>query len=638
MSSRPEHPTHSTGVHRSRGDDRRRSRPQSAQPSSRPLQPPAPGVPEEPGDGYQPYVDGLFTYCLSVLCEHDAATAVLGEMLALAERHHHRRPADPALHRAWLYALARWACLRRLAERTGSGIGTGSPSGTGSGIGTVTPASTSASTSTGPSTGPATATGSGPAAAREGERRQRELAVLAWPEAAGTSPGQREALELSVRHRLSADEVAAVLGADPIATRALLATASCEVERTRAALAVVESGRCKEVAQLAGDSQVLLGAALSRELVRHVDDCATCRRTAERATAPGSWPGTAPAARGSLPLVAAPQEAVLGALAAARRSRTGRADGSAAAGRRGRSGGANGSPRYDRNGFPAGPPPDRSARRRRLRARALTTTVVATVIAAPVLALWAAYRGAPATGETAADGMPSVTANDTDAGARLNGRYENAGNARTTPSPATRSDGRTPDVSVAVIGADGTPLRPGEADRTATGPGRLTIAAQPSGGTTAITLSASGGEPVHWTATPGAAWLQMSQTAGYLRPGQSTTVTVYVDHDREPAGRWRTRIAIHPGGTAVTLEGYGGPATGPQGPSPAGPSPSRPPHTPTPTDPTPTAPAPSPSRTSPTPGPSDPSPTASPSGPTATSGPTPFKPSDTPSNTTRPAR
>lgn len=101
-----------------------------------------------------------------------------------------------------------------------------------------------------------------------------------------------------MRHQLSADEVAAVLGTDPIATRALLATASCEVERTRAALAVVESGRCREVAQLAGDTQMLLGAALSRELVRHVDDCAECRRTAERATAPGTWPGTAPVPRG----------------------------------------------------------------------------------------------------------------------------------------------------------------------------------------------------------------------------------------------------------------------------------------------------------------------------------------------------
>lgn len=395
MSSRPEHPTHSTGAHRSRGDGRRRSRPQ---PSERPG-PDAARPPEKRPDGYEPYLDGLFTYCLSVLCEHDAATAVLGEMLALAERHHGRRPADRAQYRSWLYALARWACLRRLTERTG-------------------PAAP------GPS--------AGATAAAEAERRQRELAALAWPEAAGTTPEQREALELAVRHQLSADEVAAVLGADPIATRALLATASCEVERTRAALAVVESGRCREVAQLAGDTQMLLGAALSRELVRHVDDCAECRRTAERATAPGTWPGTAPVARGSLPLVAAPREAVLGALAAARRAKSGRAEGVAGAGRGGRNGGANGSPRYDRSGFPVGPPTDRVARRRRLRGRALTTTVVATVVAAPVLALWAAYHGGPATDE-AADASPSVTASDTEPG----GGWA-AGRTRTRAMPGRR--------------------------------------------------------------------------------------------------------------------------------------------------------------------------------------------------------
>ncbi|MGY5129565.1 BACON domain-containing protein [Streptomyces nigrescens] len=583
MSSRPEHPTHSTGAHRSRGDARRRSRPQ---PSERPG-PDTARPPDGSRDGYQPYLDGLFTYCLSVLCEHDAATAVLGEMLALAERHHGRRPADPALHRSWLYALARWACLRRLAERTAPPAGK-----------------------------------PGPGAAREAERRQRELAALAWPEAAGTTPEQREALELSVRHHLSADEVAAVLGADPIATRALLATASCEVERTRAALAVVESGRCREVARLAGDTQMLLGAALSRELVRHVDDCAECRRTAERATAPGTWPGTAPVPQGTLPLVTAPMEAVLGALAAARRAKSGRAEGVAGAGRGGRASGANGSPRYDRSGFPVGPPKDRVARRSRLRSRALTTTVVATVVAAPVLALWAAYRGGPAT-DVAADDTPSVTASDTEPGPRLGGRpYENAGNARTTPEPGFEAGDGTPDVSVEVISADGTPQRPDTpGSRAESGPGRLTVAAEPRGGTTVITLSASGGTPVRWRASAGAAWLQMSHTAGTLRPGESTTITVYIDHDREPAGHWRARIALEPGGTVVTMRGHGatGPAPGPQRPTSPRPKPTPPAPKPTPT-PTPTSPSPTPTSPSPTPKPTGPD------------------PSSTPSNTTHPAR
>ncbi|WP_405743661.1 sigma-70 family RNA polymerase sigma factor [Streptomyces sp. NBC_01525] len=602
--SRPEHPTHTTGAHRSRSGASHRSRPQHPGrpvPSDRPeqavrpersvrvawpvLAPPSgppgaagtqphaarPGIPGRPGHavraaGYEPYLDGLFTYCLSVLCAHDAAAAVLGETLALAERQHGRRPGDPGLYRPWLYALARWACLRRLADP-------GAPD---------------------------------PAADPEAGRR--ELARLAWPEAAGMTPEQREALELSVRHRLPAAEVAAVLGTDPVATRALLATASCEVERTRAALAVVERGHCPDVARLAGGAPMLLGAVLRRELVRHVDDCAECRGTAECATAAGPWPGTAPAARGTLPLVAAPREAVFGALAAARRARSGRAEGVAGSGvpsrvrRAGRSGGANGSPRYDRRGFPVRPT-DLVARRMRLRSRAMTTTIVATVLAAPVLALWAAYHGAPAPG--AAESAPPVTAIESDSG-RLDGRpYENAGNAGTTPRSSPSASEGPGDVAARVTAADSA------WSRLSTGPGRLTVTAQPRGATTVITLSASGGTPVRWTAAPGAPWLQLSRTAGELRPGQTTAVTVHVDHDREPDGPWRARIVIGPGATAVLLEGRGAGSPGTGGRHPAGPAPM--PTRPATPSPRPTGPLP--------PAPSSPDPT--PTGPTPTDSSTP---------------
>ncbi|MER7820198.1 hypothetical protein ABTX79_33850, partial [Streptomyces sp. NPDC096153] len=78
---------------------------------------PRPALGQTPPARYEPHLDGLFTYCLSVLCDHDAATAVLGEVLAVAERHHGRGPADEERRRAWLYALARWACLRALSEQ-----------------------------------------------------------------------------------------------------------------------------------------------------------------------------------------------------------------------------------------------------------------------------------------------------------------------------------------------------------------------------------------------------------------------------------------------------------------------------------------------------------------------------------------
>ncbi|XIG75805.1 hypothetical protein C1N81_22385 [Streptomyces sp. SGAir0957] len=596
MSSRPETPTQTTGAHRAQRTGTRRPVPRA--------------VPQRPPARYEPCLDGLFTYCLSVLCDHDEAITALGDALALAERRGSRAPAadSEADRRAWLYALARWSCLRRLAEAKRRRQAT-------HGAGKSRPAE------------PAPSSGAVPAPHAAGddsllqEERRRQLALLAWPEAAGTTPEQREALELAVRHQLSPREVAAVLGTDPGATRELLAAAACEVERTRAALAVVQTGTCPSVARLTGDNQLLLSSALRRELVRHVDDCPRCRRTAERA-APGTWPGTSvtPAA---LPLVDAPRAALHHAMHIPRRH------------------GA--APRFDRLGFPMDPK-DRAARRDRLRARAVTTTVVATVVAAPVIALWAAYRGAPLIGE-GTDGR-SIGAGEAGdpggpAGERSGDTYENAGNARTTPDPRFRHDGSASpdDVSVEVISP---PTRAGS-----TGPGRLTVEAQPSGGTTLITLTASGSTAVHWTAHTPASWLRLSRTSGTLQPGESVTLQVYVDQDREPNGHWSARVAIDPSGAVISIEGYGrwgsghpghgpghgsghhpghghgpgpgsGGGTGPSDPGPSDPGPSDPgPSDPGPSDPGPSDPGtggPSPSDPDPTsPGPDPSSPGTDPS-------------------------
>ncbi|MYR43770.1 hypothetical protein GTW67_17510, partial [Streptomyces sp. SID5910] len=277
MSSSPETKTRTTGTHRAHREHRehREARDRAA----------ARTLAQRPPARYEAYLDGLFTYCLSVLCDHDTATAALGDVLTLAERRDHRgnRGPDSADRRAWLYALARWACLRKLAEAKQK-----------------RPATHAA--------GRPTPGGQHPAPERQHpadqERRRRELALLAWPEAAGTTPEQREALELAVRHHLAPHEVAAVLGMDLPAARELLAAAACEVERTRAALAVVETGACRGVSRLTGENRFVLSAALRRELVRHVDDCPRCRRAAERAI-PGRWPGTT-VTPAELPVLEAP--------------------------------------------------------------------------------------------------------------------------------------------------------------------------------------------------------------------------------------------------------------------------------------------------------------------------------------------
>ncbi|MET8449497.1 hypothetical protein [Streptomyces sp. NPDC005209] len=555
-SSSPQTSTRTTGAHRAHREarDRAAARTLAQRPSAR----------------YEPYLDGLFTYCLSVLCDHDAATAALGDVLALAERRGQRLP-EAADRRAWLYALARWACLRKLAEAKQKRQATHAAGRHGA-HGQRAPQAADP-----------------PAPEEIQEQRRRELALLAWPEAAGTTPEQREALELAVRHDLSAHEVSAVLGMDPVVTRELLASAACEVERTRAALAVVETGGCPGVALLTGDTQLVLSSAVRRELVRHVDDCPRCRRTAERAV-PGRWPG-ATVTPAKLPVLQAPRPALHIALAHQPRAR-----GTAA-------------PRFDRRGFPMDPK-DHAARRDRLRSRAVTTTVVATVVAAPVLALWAAYRGSPA-GE-GPDG-PAATAREAhDPGSLVGdpaGGYENAGNASSRSGARPGKDGRggASDVSVEVISVSGTGKK---------GAGQLAVTAGNSGDTTLITLTASGPSPVRWSASTAAGWLYLSRSSGILRPGETLTIKVYVDHLREPAGHWSARVAVSPAGAVVSIEGYGTAPTGPSDPPPTTPAPDPTPTTtapgdPTPSDPPSTDPSPTPTPTSPSPTGSTPPPTGS---------------------------
>ncbi|MFG2715043.1 hypothetical protein ACGFX2_31450 [Streptomyces goshikiensis] len=625
-SSNQQHPAPRTGAHRAHG--------RTSSGAAAEERPPPPFR-------HEPYLDGLFTYCLSVLCDHDTATDVLGDVLAVAERHPGRCP-DESDRRAWLYALARWACLRRLAEQRRTRLGAHSarrapertgrgrtPAGSARAAGqhaTTAPQDSHASytshTAQAPhaaQAGPASTAAHGPSSPdpRGGldgpdayAYRRTELARLAWPEAAGTTPEQREALELAVRHRLGVPELAAVLGTPQTTARELLSGAACEVERTRAALAVVDTGSCPTVSRLTaegGDGQVLLSTTLRAELVRHVDDCPRCRRVAERVGAAAPWPGSGGINTAALPLVPAPRTAVHAAML-----RSGR----------GRSRGPG--PRFDRTGFPMDPK-DRAARRDRLRARAVTTTVVATVVAAPVLALWAAYRGVPATGESVGvDAATRISASDAQIPPTASGRpfaaYENAGNTvHTTGRPGFVTGSAEPDVSVEVISAGPPPTPEGSGPGA---PGRLTVTASSRGAVTWLTLISSGGAPVDWRLWSDAPWLRASGTAGTLAPGESVTLRITVDPDTQPEGAWSARVGVDPGAAVVSVKGRG------RRPAPA-PDPTTPTPTPTPTpagtgDPTP-APTPPPDPTpTPTPTPDPPGGTVSPApeGPTEAPAPT----------------
>ncbi|WP_443046559.1 BACON domain-containing protein [Streptomyces sp. NBC_00247] len=665
-SSRLEPPTHTTGAHRS---PRR-----------------APHLPaQRPPARDEPYLDGLFTYCLSVLCDHEAATEALGAVLAVAERQDGRCPTGQEERKSWLYALARWMCLRVLAEQkrgrqahrrtprdSGRPVSEERGAALAEALAPAAPAAPAAPEGapgeapvSGPVTGPATGVGGSVRPADRGgqeggsapdtagpprttpeeatvppsgespasEARRRELAQLAWPEAAGTTPEQREALELSVRHGLTPRAVASVLGLDPATARELLAAASCEVERTRAALAVAEDGTCSAVRSLTRDRQALLSAPLRRELVRHVDDCPRCRRAAERAGAAGPWPGVAVAPAAGLPVVEAPRPSVRVAMAHAQRSRAG-------------------SPRFDRAGYPLDPK-DHAARRDRLRARVMTTTVVATVVAAPVIALWAAaYRGAPAAGDRHEGASPAAT--EMDAVGESAGTFSESGDGDGPRGGDGHGDGSTGGGSTHAEEA-GAVLRDGSPDGapapevtaevigTAVGArraGAVTVAVRTSGGVTSLRLTASGGGPAVWAARTDARWLRLSRSSGTLAAGESTTLHVRVDRSREPRHPWRARVVLAPGSQHVRIEGRGRtpaftgfPAGGPLRPTTpdAPPAPTRPaaprapaaaaapevPEPPAPVSGAPTGAAPAPAGSAGPP----PSPSPDPTGPPAAQGP-----------------
>ncbi|OKJ17029.1 BACON domain-containing protein [Kitasatospora sp. CB01950] len=528
--------------------------------------------PVEPSPALRAYgacVDGLFTYCLSVLCDHDAATAAVLEVRDLARRHGGRL-TEPALLRAWLYALARHRCLTRL-----------------NGGRTAAPAPAAAPVPPG----------------TVGERR-RELASLAWPEAAGTDPEQREALELAVRHRLDAGEVAAVLGRSGEDTAALLDAAGAEVGRTRAALLVLGVGSCPQLARLGGVGGEswrgwVLGAALRRELVEHLVECPTCRGTAERVA---GQLGHGLAGLPGLPLLTAPTRlrpapAVAGGTAFLS---------GAAAGRRAAQGLPGGEPQFDRRGFPrhraaAG------ARGSAVRQRVVTTGVLAAVLASPVVALWSAHRDGnpdgPATAVSsvrveAPEHRPAVAAAPAMSALQLAGSVAAETSLPMVQGPALMvpSHGPTPPPGPAPTADHAPPSAARE---------QLTVEAGEFGSRTVLTLTNSGGSALSWHAVPDVDWLRLSRDSGTLAPGQRITVIVTVDESRAPQSRWTAHVALAPSTAVVTLEG-GSDHRGLPTPVP----PPRPTSTPTPT-PTPVPSSddtPSPSSTG------SPAPSASPSG------------------------
>jgi DNA-directed RNA polymerase specialized sigma24 family protein len=262
------------------------------------------------GDGwgraaaYDAYADGLHTYSLWYLHDHDAAADAVYCAFVAADRNH-TNLQQPEQIQPWLYALLRHECRLRAKE--------------------VAEAPKPVSQRLRPKADSLEESGVTASLLQlEGNLRRAEFQSLAWPEVEGLAPAHREVLELTIRHGLDSRGLALVLGLRegggaaglaPSHGFGLLADAWRELERSLAAAAVAGSGRenCAQLAELTFGWSGKLNATLRAPLTDHVDRCSRCQHYLHTVI------GT-PSAPTILPFVAAPRalrDILLGELAAA---------------------------------------------------------------------------------------------------------------------------------------------------------------------------------------------------------------------------------------------------------------------------------------------------------------------------------
>ncbi|HEY1640468.1 MAG TPA: sigma-70 family RNA polymerase sigma factor [Streptosporangiaceae bacterium] len=206
---------------------------------------------------YDSYAQPLHAYCRTLLAEPaDAADAVQDTFVIAAAKLEQLRDWDRL--RPWLYAVARNECHRRLrsyarqAELDEAGEMTD-----------------------------ATAEVGGPA-------ERRELQALMLAAIGGLNPGDREVIELNLRHELDGADLADALGVPDNQAYALASRARSQLERSLGALLVARTGRrqCAELDQMLSGWDGELTVLLRKRVARHIEDCDICGSRKRRELSP----------------------------------------------------------------------------------------------------------------------------------------------------------------------------------------------------------------------------------------------------------------------------------------------------------------------------------------------------------------
>jgi RNA polymerase sigma factor (sigma-70 family) len=555
------------------------------------------GDPEGLAVAYDRYAGDLYGYCRSLLHQpDDAADAVQDTFVIAASKVGGLR--EPDRLRAWLFAVARNECLRRLKSRR-----------------------------------PAVALQDVPEPADPSvdigvEAERAEAIALVRAAAGGLNDSERDVIN-QLWHGLEVPEVAAVLGVSRNHAWSLFSRARDQLEASVGVLLVGRTGRrdCAALDRLLGDWDGRLNARLRRKVGRHIDQCRVCSERRQRELRPAMLYGLAPGAvlamaalrGGGLAAAAHAAAHAGGPLAGVRDAVLGIASQSAGtAGHAAAAHAGTGSAlSFAGNGFPKPLPGGHLGflPRPHLTLTVAGGTVVAAAATAVVTAVVPGHHGrvtdsagpppysvtvpglAPqartgpgGTGPGAAPGSPGAAAR-----ARPGLAPGVTGASGATGPVATGPDGRP--VATGSGGASGGALPPGAATGTAsptgdpagptdpasptanpggsdpsttapvpTAPASAVASTPPSPGTLAVspstvlltpllggsmTLTASGG-PVSWSIDEPSSLLGqliVSPASGTLNAGESATVTITVNG----LASVDTQLTVEPGGHAVTV-------------------------------------------------------------------------------------
>jgi hypothetical protein len=392
---------------------------------------------------------------------------------------------------------------------------------------------------------------------------REEMRDLVVDALSGLEPGDREVIELSLRHVLDGDDLADALGISRKQAHALVLRARAQFEGSLGALLAARTGgECEELADILAGWDGERAAVLRKRVNRHLDNCDVCGERERREL-------SAAMLLSMLPMVAIPASLREQVLRLA-------GDLSPAADRQ-RDLVARRAEPFDRSGFPQ----PVAASRRMYGVPAVTVAACAAVAAAvllgagTVLTLGALHHKGPAASAAtvgpaaaaqaplSADTHQAVTPSPSKAGSHGGGK-QRIGLTITvsgSPSPTDSQGGQAGQGQPSPRSSSPTPGRthPSPSPSPSPPPSPGTLAVSPSsvtlssvGATASFTITASGGTVSYSIANPAPAGdLTVSPAAGTLSAGQSATVSVTVVSDVGLASE--TDLTVTPGGLTVAV-------------------------------------------------------------------------------------